>query len=189
MTEKFSNKYRVPTTRAQWHDYDDGTYFVTICTAKHRHLFGEIENGQIYLSPIGLFAYENLENACTHYPYVQIPLFTIMPNHLHAIVEIDGEAYKNRGGSVSLMESDVLPGVTEDKMRGISHKRGALSVVIAGIKRAVSRYAREQGADFAWQSRFYDRIIRNTNELNRIAKYIETNVAKWDADELNHSRP
>ncbi len=28
--------------RANWHDYNDGIYFVTIYCAKNQHLFGEI---------------------------------------------------------------------------------------------------------------------------------------------------
>ena len=32
------------------------------------------------------------------------------------------------------------------------------------------------------QSRYYDRIIRDTAEMNRIAEYIENNVAEWDAN-------
>jgi hypothetical protein len=39
--------------------------------------------------------------------------------------------------------------------------------------------------NFAWQTRFNDRIIRNQDEMNRIAKYIENNVANWETDELN----
>lgn len=34
MTEKFGDKYRIPSARAQWHDYNCGVYFVTICTRK-----------------------------------------------------------------------------------------------------------------------------------------------------------
>ena len=70
-------------------------------------------------------------------------------------------------------------------MREISHKRGALSVVIGGFKRAMTCYSRQNNIPFAWQSRFHERIIRNTDEMNHIAEYIENNVAKWDLDKLN----
>ena len=30
--EKFKDRYRIPSTRAAWHDYLGGAYFVTICT-------------------------------------------------------------------------------------------------------------------------------------------------------------
>ena len=63
-------------------------------------------------------------------------------------------------------------------------KRNTLSVVIRGIKSAVTKYANENGIPFEWQSRFHDRILRNTEEMNGIAKYIEENVAKWHYDEF-----
>ena len=42
---------------------------------------------------------------------------------------------------------------------------------------------------FGWQSRFYDRIIRNRKEANNIATYIENNVARWDSDEYFRKEP
>ena len=60
-----------------------------------------------------------------------------------------------------------------------------LGTVIRGVKARISRAAHQNGIPFGWQTRFYDRIIRNNPEMNRIAEYIENNVAKWDMDELN----
>ena len=57
--------------------------------------------------------------------------------------------------------------------------------VIRGFKIGVTKYARQHGLQFAWQPRFYDHVIRNHHEINRIAEYIENNVARWDLDELN----
>lgn len=34
--------------RAQWHDYNDGIYFVTICSHEKRHVFGHIRNGNYH---------------------------------------------------------------------------------------------------------------------------------------------
>lgn len=36
-----------------------------------------------------------------------------------------------------------------------------------------------------WQTRFYDHIIRNQKELNRIRQYIIENPKKWKMDQLN----
>ena len=40
--EKFQNRFRIPSARADWHDYNGGIYFVTICTKNCEHYFGEI---------------------------------------------------------------------------------------------------------------------------------------------------
>jgi len=43
MTEKFQNKYRIPSTRLQGYDYGShGLYFVTICTKNRQCYFGTI---------------------------------------------------------------------------------------------------------------------------------------------------
>ena len=62
--------------------------------------------------------------------------------------------------------------------------KGWLSVVVGGLKSSISKFAHENAIPFAWQPRFHDRIIRDTDEMNRIAEYIEQNVAKWAYDEL-----
>ena len=36
-----------------------------------------------------------------------------------------------------------------------------------------------------WQRNYYDHIIRNENELNRIRRYIVDNPAKWQYDREN----
>ena len=58
----------------------------------------------------------------------------------------------------------------------VSLRRGKLSVTIGGLKRAITRFAHQNHLPFAWQTRFHDRIIRNTDELNRITNYIVHNV-------------
>lgn len=63
--------------------------------------------------------------------------------------------------------------------------QGWLSVVIGGLKSAVTRYARANNISFAWQTRFHDRIVRDQYELNRIAEYIENNIARWAFDKPN----
>ena len=36
-----------------------------------------------------------------------------------------------------------------------------------------------------WQRNYYERIIRNETELNRIRKYIMNNSVQWDNDDNN----
>lgn len=194
--EKFQNKYRILSTRAQWHEYNAGTYFITICTAGHLHFFGKIIDTQMRLSDVGRVADDNFANVSAHYPYAKIPLFIVMPNHIHAIVIIDGNKYNaynkddndDNNQQQKKWQQRWKTDMLNDKMRQISHKRGLLSIVIGGLKRAITCYARENGIDFAWQARFHDRIIRNQEEMNRIVTYIEQNVAKWDLDDLNNNR-
>lgn len=155
--------------RAEFHNYSGGDYFVTICTRDKAHYFGEIHNGEMHLSPIGKYCAQQLDNVTTHYPYAQIPLYSVMPNHIHAIISID----YNRA-------------VSADDNR--THEpcvptfRTALSVVIGGLKRAVTMCARRNDIEFGWQSRYHDHIIRGTHDGNMISEYIQNNVAHWADD-------
>lgn len=144
--DKFQNKYRIPTARAQWHGYDGGIYFVTICTAERLHLFGEITDSQMLLSDVGRIAYDNFANVTVHYPYAEIPLFTVMPNHIHAIVVIDGNKGNGRDAinRVSATTNNLFRIVNQLKIQG-SERRipdgivyvNGLPVVVLEFKSAV----------------------------------------------------
>jgi hypothetical protein len=185
--EKFRKTYRISSTRARWSDYKDGMYFVTVCTAGMNCYFGDILDGKMHLNEIGAIVQQNIEQVMIHYPYVQIPLYVVMPNHFHAIVIIDGDSKGCRDivCNVSTSVSIADKKGKNEKMSQISPQRGSLATVIRGIKSATTRYANAHGILFAWQARFHDRIIRNSDECNRIAEYIENNPSKWDCDEFN----
>ena len=90
-SDLYRNKYRIPSARATWHDYNGGAYFVTICTRDMVHHFGEVVGSEMNMTEIGRYADEQLRNVSAHYPYAEIPLWVVMPNHIHAIVMIDGD--------------------------------------------------------------------------------------------------
>ena len=149
---------RRKSPRAEFHDYSGGDYFVTICTKEKLPYFGHINNGAMHLSRVGQCADKALADLERHYPYVKILLWVVMPNHVHAIVRI-------------VNENGLLP----------AH-RSVLGIVIGALKRAVTLFARRHEIEFAWQSRYHDHIIRDVTDGNRIAEYIENNVARWDED-------
>ena len=185
--DKFRNKYRVPSARAAWHEYDDGIYFITICTAGMTHYLGEISDGVMHLSEIGNIANDCFTRMSVYYPYAEIPLFVIMPNHIHAIVVINGGDNVNGRDAINRVSTTTT--ITSSSSTGtisrnpMIHK--SLGTVIRGVKARISRVAHQNGISFGWQTRFYDHIIRTHAEMNRIAEYIENNVAKWDLDKLN----
>lgn len=152
--------------RADFHDYSCGDYFVTVCTDNMEHFFGEINDDKMQLSVIGCYCQKQLLELTEHYKYVEIPLFVVMPNHVHAILRV-----------IDLHDT-VGPPVM----------RTALSVIIGGFKRAVTMYARRNNIPFKWQSRYHDHIIRGAIDGNNIANYIETNVIRWSSDCFHPSK-
>ena len=184
---KFKDKYRIPSARATWHDYDGGIYFITICTKHREHDFGEIESGNMLLSEIGAHTQKCIEEITEHNPYAEIPLYTIMPNHLHLIVVIDSDKtpYDKRTVDVVTLPIETFQETSLQKKTPIeraTEMQSWLSVVIRQFKQSITRFANENNIEFAWQARFHDHIIRDNDELNGIANYIENNVMNWKED-------
>lgn len=183
-SDLYHNKYRIPSARATWHDYNGGAYFVTICTRDMEHYFGEIVDGEMNMTEIGEYVQQCIKNIPQHNTYANVPAFVVMPNHVHLIVIIDDENADSICRDVPWRVSTYGKNET---MQTIANQQGRLSTMIGGFKQSVTRYANANSISFAWQTRFHDRIIRDHDEMNRIAEYIENNVARWESDEFHNS--
>ena len=180
---KYKGRYRISSARAWWHQYNGGTYFVTICTKNREHLFGEIKDGVITLSMIGEYLNQQILSTPQVRPdmNLEIPTFTIMPNHVHLLVVIGENVYNTPVDYVSEQKCmDSLDALENS----FSPQRKNLASVIRGIKTATTSFALKNDIWFGWQTRYHDHIVRNIEELNAIACYIENNIAKWKEDEF-----
>jgi len=75
--------------RLKGYDYGKpGMYFITLCCAGRKHLFGEIENGRMILNDYGTVANDEWLKICKIRENVKLHEYVIMPNHIHAIIEI-----------------------------------------------------------------------------------------------------
>jgi len=63
-------------------------------------------------------------------------------------------------------------------MSGISPRQGSLPVIIWSYKSSVTKDARKIDPLFAWQPRYYDRVIRNYAEFQLIKNYIHDNLGE-----------
>lgn len=87
-----------------------------------------------------------------------------MPNHLHGIIVIT-----DRGGG-----SQTAP----TKPKTLGSLVGAFKTV------STDWYNQQRGTPGVplWQRDFYDHVIRNQDELDKIREYIRTNPLQWDTD-------
>ena len=141
--------------RAVFHNYSGGSYFVTICTKDKEHYFGKIVENEMLMSKIGVYCQTQIDELPLHYKYAEVPIYVVMPNHIHLIICIDAK----------WTHEPCVP-----------TQRTALSVVVGGLKRSVTLFARRNNINFGWQSRYHDHIIRGTRDGNNIAEYIKNNV-------------
>ncbi|MDE5424139.1 hypothetical protein L3073_18145 [Ancylomarina sp. DW003] len=191
MAEKFQNKYRISSARLQNWDYgNNAAYFVTICTQNREHYFGDITNGIMQLSEIGDMANKYWLEIPDHFPFVKLEEFVVMPNHVHGIIIInkpdDGKSNDeqspvlNNNSQCRDTKFCVSTDTTYKNKFGPQSKN--LASIIRGFKIGVTKNARKIHADFAWQSRFHDHIIRNDKSLHRIRDYINNNPSTWTDD-------
>ncbi len=180
---KYKGRYRISSARAWWHQYNGGTYFVTICTKNREHLFGEIKDGVITLSMIGEYLNQQILSTPEVRPdmNLEIPTFTIMPNHVHLLVVIGDNVYNT---PVDYMSEQKCMDSLDALENSFSPQRKNLASVIRGIKTATTSFALKNDIWFGWQARYHDHIVRDIDELNAISCYIENNVAKWKEDEF-----
>jgi putative transposase len=197
MNEKFQNKYRIPSTRLKNWDYgQNGAYFITICTGNREHFFGEIvcvdDENKMQLNEIGKLANAFWAEIPQHFPFVELGSYVVMPNHVHGILIIDkSNIIDDVADGVLHLETATLQcnvstgnEMKNEQMAKISPKQGTISTILRSYKSVVTKNAHFIHADFAWQERFHDHIIKNSESFERIQNYIENNITNWKEDKF-----
>ena len=177
--QKANGQYR-KSPRAPFIDYDSGNFFITICTEGKKHYFGEIVNGVMKFNNIGKFVDEQLKNAELYSNNIRVPIYVIMPNHIHAIVRICKPDMTQIGSDENNTQRCPIPSFRANST-GQRHVP-ELSRYVSSLKGVVSKYAKAQCLEFAWQTRYHDHLIRGVKDGNLISEYISNNVARWDMD-------
>lgn len=169
------------TIRLAGFDYRaSGGYFVTICTAQKRCVFGKIVNDVMHLNDYGRIVEQCWHVLPQHFEHVVLDEFVVMPNHVHGILLF-------RHGKEGTPEACPYD---EPHVRKFGRSETkTLSVVIGQMKMRVTqainayRIQRGRGKVAVWQRNYYERIIRDENELNEIKRYIIENPLNWSTDE------
>jgi REP element-mobilizing transposase RayT len=139
------------------YDYSaPGFYFVTLCIQDRLPLLGKVVCGQMHRSPAGKMVAAVWGEIPDRSPGVELDTLIVMPDHLHAIVSLSGGTY-------------------------------SLSEIVHHLKsRTTAQYAlgvRQHGwppfPGTLWQRGFFDRVIRDEEELNRLREYILQNPMRW----------
>ncbi|MBN1878440.1 MAG: transposase [Anaerolineae bacterium] len=170
------NKHHRRSIRLREWDYSSpGAYFVTLCSYQRECLFGEINDGVMMLSTIGHFAAGCWLWLADRYPYVCLDEWTVMPNHLHGIIAIIDED-KGSPAGVNVRAPSTRP------------TRKPLGRLIGAFKTVSTKHVnilRDMPGVPLWQRNYYEHVIRNEADLQRIREYIFNNPASWLEDE-NH---
>jgi REP element-mobilizing transposase RayT len=203
MNAKYS--YHRRPLRLKHYDYSKaGFYFITICTQDRLHLFGEIVDGMMVLNDAGRMIedwYDELENKFNHIKNYEM---IIMPNHIHFIIEI----LEPVGADLCVCPDNpcVFPDMHENKMMNAQsqvmnarsqradtqvrpyvgdivqwYKTMTTNAYIKMVKNGICPPFNKR----VWQRNYYEHIIRDTMDYERIAMYIINNPMTWEDDVLS----
>ena len=146
---------------------------MTVCTRNQICSLGNIRDGVVHLSPIGQIVAEEWQRTAHVRQGVELDQWVVMPNHLHGIVVMTN--LPAQGDSEDTSPAAPRPG------RGLQPR--SLSSIVGQFKSVCTKRARALGfAEFGWQTRFYDHIIRSEASLGKIRQYIIDNPVKWDPE-------
>jgi REP element-mobilizing transposase RayT len=178
--------------RLQRYDYSKaGLYFITICSAGRAYLFGEIMDGVMHLNDEGKIVEAEWLRTPEIRADVTLDAFVVMPNHMHGIVVITSDRVGDVGnagdvgdvGDVGRMQ--YAPTSSGDAFRSPSQTIGA---IVRGFKSAATKRIndlRGTSGISVWQRNYYEHIVRDDADLDRIRAYIANNPRRWSLDRLH----
>ena len=160
-------------------DYDyaqAGMYFVTICVQHRLCVLCEIRDGVRELSPAGLMVEQKWLDVPCRFPVTELGPFVIMPNHIHGVIMInaphpDETPIEEKQVSLGSVIHWFKTGTTYDYITGVKHH---------GWPSFDQRL---------WQRNYWEHIVRNEKDFERIARYIEGNPASWNEDRMHPLQP
>ena len=155
------------------YDYSQaGAYFVTLCVHGRECLLGEVAEREVRLSQIGALVEACWQELPRHYAHVDLGAFVVMPNHVHGVI---------------FLTADVGAGL-KPAPTASTGKRHPLTEIVRALKtfstRRVNTFRESPGLP-VWQRNYYERVIRDEAELERINQYIVDNPASWADDEYH----
>ena len=180
------DKHHRRSIRLPQYDYaQPGVYFVTICTHEHECILGEVVDDVMILNDWGIVTNQFWKEVAAHFCGVAIDAHVIMPNHVHANIVIVSDNTR-RGEETSLSPATTQGGETQGGET--QPLQPTLGQIVAYYKyqttKAINLLRGMPGTKF-WQRNYWEHVIRNDAEMDRIREYIETNPARWSDDQLH----
>ncbi len=191
MKSKFDpQKHHRRSIRLKGYDYSsEGAYYITIVAQGRECLFGEIVYGGMILNDAGQMIVKWWNELPNKFPNIVLGEFVVMPNHFHGIIFI----METVGADLRVCPDDE-ENVSAQKGEHVgSPPRTSLSRIIQWFKtmttneyiRGVKQLNWKPFVGKLWQRNYYEHIIRNEKDLQRIADYIVANPSRWNEDDNN----
>ena len=167
------------------HDYTKGAYFVTLGTRPRMQVFGRIigtdASARMELNAVGGIVDDCWRAIPDHFPHVRLHEMQIMPDHVHAILQLDHRIVHGPVQATQRVAGTDAVGGSRRIANG--PRRGSLAAIIGAFKSETTKRVNrlnDTPARSLWQPNYYERAIREHNcEWGRIAQYIAENPKNW----------
>jgi len=204
------------TIRLQGYDYtQSGAYFITICAYQKECFFGQIRSGKMKLSSLGEIAYYQWLQLPNRFMNIALDAFVVMPNHMHGIIVITEMDNNQKSGGeagdigISVGKACIVSPASPLPLVEIPHRQpttnpnkpiestrpngtipGSIGAIIQNYKslttRKINMLLRTKNKTI-WQRNYYEHIIRDDSDYDRIAEYIQNNPISWEDDVMYSS--
>jgi len=169
-----------------WNYSFPSRYFVTICANKKEFLFGNIVDKQMVCNELGGIIMKELLRIPERFSNTALDCFVVMPNHVHFILSIG--AVHEPPFNFDNVQSDAQTGAIRELPLRDKRRKMLLFKMIGYFKMNSAKeinVIRQSPGCPVWQRNYFERIIRDENELQRIQEYILQNPLNWSQDEEN----
>ena len=169
-----------------WNYSFPSRYFVTICANKKEFLFGNIVDKQMVCNELGGIIVKELLRIPERFSNTALDCFVVMPNHVHFILSI-GAVHEPPFNFDNVQSDAQTEAIRELPLRD-KRRKMLLFKMIGYFKMNSAKeinVIRQSPGCPVWQRNYFERIIRDENELQRIQEYILQNPLNWSQDEEN----
>lgn len=138
------------------------------------------------LNDIGVVVDMIWSNLPERFNHVVLDEYVVMPNHLHGIIFLHGNV-----GAIPTGRPDFDCSDRQGRAAGVAPTgplSGSIGAILAQFKSVVTKRVnqlRDNSGCPVWQRNYFERVIRNEQELTRAREYIVNNPLKWALDKEN----
>ena len=144
----------------------------------------------------------------THFSNVALDNFIVMPNHLHGIIQVGAgsprpsnpsntqradaeEIAKQEIAKQEIAKQEIAKQEIAKQGAETAPLRPTLGQILGFFKyqstKEINLLRNTSGVPF-WQRNYYEHVIRDREDLDRVREYIRANPWKWPEDEENPNR-
>jgi putative transposase len=185
------------SVRLKGYDYAaTGAYFIIICAYERECLFGEIVAGEMCPGEYGRVVLNEWLRTGENRQEVLLGECVVMPNHFHGILQVNDGATGTAGHDEGTVRDN--KGTVRNN-KGTARRAptveqfgkpiaGSLPTIIRSFKSSVTKCINEirnSPGLSVWQRNYYEHVIRDEADYNRIAEYVTSNPQRWIEDKLH----